>query len=102
MGNARALAAAVKSQGHALEALGRHEEALERYRLSVALRADTVNPRGEVESLASLAALLLRLGRPGEATAFYRKAAGISRQLGQKSLSADVLGGLAAAEEATR
>ncbi|HEY6554403.1 MAG TPA: tetratricopeptide repeat protein [Vicinamibacteria bacterium] len=100
VGNTRALAAAVKSQGHALEALGRHEEALERYRLSVALRGDTVNPRGQVESLTSLAALLLRLGRPGEATTSYREAAGISRQIGQKSLNADVLGGLAAAEEA--
>jgi tetratricopeptide (TPR) repeat protein len=100
VGDARALPAAVKSQGHALEALGRDEEALERYRLSVALRRDTVNPRGQVESLTSLAALLLRRGRPGEAAASYREAARISRPLGQNALSADVLGGLAAAEEA--
>jgi tetratricopeptide (TPR) repeat protein len=100
IGNTRARAAAVRSEGQAFEGLGRHEEALERYRRSLAMRRDSFNPRGEADTLGSLGGLLLRLRRHGEAADAYRTAVSISERLGQKSLSADLLGGLATAEEA--
>ena len=100
VGNLRAVAAALKSQGLALEALGRLDEALVRQRASLALRRSPPNPHGEAETLAHVARLLLRLGRPAEAAAAGRQALAIAERLQQTSLQGDVLAGLMAAETA--
>ncbi len=100
VGNRRALAAALKSEGLALEALGRLGQARERLQASLELRRDPPNPRGEVETLLSLGRVQLRLGRDADAVKSYTSALDTAEKLDQTSLIGDALAGLATAEAA--
>ncbi len=100
VGNRRALAAALKSEGLALEALGRLGQALERLQASLELRRDPPNPHGEADTLLSLARVQLRLGRDADAVKSYSSALEIAERLDQTSLIGDALAGLATAEAA--
>ncbi len=101
VGNLRAVAAALKSEGLALESLGRLDDALRQLRASLALRGDPPNPHGEAETLLSLCRVQLRLGAAKEAVKSCNQAATLAENLDQTSLLGDALAGLAAAEIAS-
>ena len=91
LGDKRGRAACLNNMGALLKAREQYEEALEKYNLALALDKEAGNVEGIAVCLNSLGTLHLKLGQPGKAAVYFRRAYYVNTWIGRRERAAQDL-----------